>query len=87
MDTARLAGYAGTYELAPGVTLRVTIENGQLYTQRGDRPKQLLIPETTNIFFRKGIEGRYLFHYGSNGKVDTLMDRRNNEDVVWKRIG
>jgi len=86
IDTARLTAYAGTYELAPGVTMRVTVEDGHLYTQRGDRPRQLLIPETTNIFFRKGIEGRFLFHHGSDGKVDALMDRRNNEDVVWKRV-
>jgi len=27
-----------------------------------------------------------LFHYADNGKVDTLIDRRNNEDVIWKKI-
>lgn len=87
VDPARLADYAGSYELAPGITQRVTIEDGRLYAQRGDRPKQLLVPEAINIFFRKGVEGRFLFHYGSGGKVDTLIDRRNNEDIVWKRVG
>ena len=38
-----------------------------------------------DIFFRKGVEGRILFHYGEGSKVDTLSDRRNNEDVVWKK--
>ena len=23
--------------------------------------------------------------YAANGKVDALIDRRNNEDVVWKK--
>jgi hypothetical protein len=22
----------------------------------------------------------------NNGKVDTLIDRRNNEDVIWRKI-
>ena len=52
--------------------------------QRGER-KESLIPEAADIFFRKGVEGRILFHF-TNGKVDKLIDRRNNEDVVWKKV-
>ena len=43
-------------------------------------------PEGSEIFFRKGVEGRILFRYADNGKVDALIDRRNNEDVVWRRM-
>jgi hypothetical protein len=34
---------------------------------------------------RYSIEGRILFHCDSTGKIDALIDRRNNEDVVWKK--
>jgi hypothetical protein len=34
---------------------------------------------------RKGVEGRWLFHSNTAGKVDKLIDRRNNEDVVWTK--
>ncbi len=85
-DTAKLTEYIGTYELAPGTTMTVTVDGNHLYAQRGDRAKELLFPEAPDIFFRKGIEGRRLFHYADNGKVDTLIDRRNNEDVIWKKI-
>ena len=54
--------------------------------QHEGRPTDLLIPEAGNIFFRKGIEGRILFRQGPSGKVDALVDRRNNEDIVWRRI-
>ena len=84
-NVRELADYVGTYELAPGKTLTVTREGTQLYRQRGDS-KNELIPEGGPIFFRKGIEGRILFHRASDGKVDTLSDRRNNEDVVWKKV-
>jgi Domain of unknown function (DUF4440)/Domain of unknown function (DUF3471) len=85
-ETRAFPQYVGKYQLAPGVIMTVTAEGGQLYAQRGDRPKELLIPEAAGIFFRKGVEGRRLFHYGNNGKVDTLIDRRNNEDLVWKKM-
>lgn len=86
VDAAKFAAYLGTYELAPGNTLTVSTDGKLLYRQRGNRPKDLLIPEATDIFFRKGVEGRILFRHADNGKVDALIDRRNNEDVVWKKI-
>jgi hypothetical protein len=86
LDTSKLANYIGTYELVPGNRLTISTDGKQLFRQRGDRPKELLIPEATDIFFRKGIEGRILFRCDGSGKVDTLIDRRNNEDVVWKKV-
>jgi len=78
--------YAGTYELAPGITLTVSPEGKNLYSQRAGRAKEQLIPEAPDIFFRKGVEGRRLFRRDDKGKVDALIDRRNNEDVVWRKI-
>ena len=85
-EPARLNDYVGTYELAPGVTRTVSREGDKLYSKRGERPQGLLVPETCDLFFRPGVEGRLLFRRSSDGKVDALIDRRNNEDVVWKRL-
>jgi hypothetical protein len=85
VDKKMYAEYVGTYELAPGVTQVVSIEGGDLYAQRTGRDKVLLMPESPDLFFRKGIEGRFLFHRGDVGKVDVMIDRRNNEDVVWNK--
>ncbi len=86
LDPAKLADYAGTYEVAPANRLTISVDGGQLYRQRADQPKGQLIPEAADIFFRKGIEGRILFRCDDRGKMDTLIDRRNNEDVVWKKV-
>jgi hypothetical protein len=86
-DVAKFPDFVGTYELAPGNTLTVSANGQQLFRQRGSSPKVELIPEACDIFFRKGVEGRILFRRGDNGKVDALIDRRNNEDVVWKKVG
>jgi Domain of unknown function (DUF4440) len=86
VNPAGFAEYVGNYELAPGNTLTISTDGKQLYRQRGDRPAELLIPEATEIFFRKGVEGRLLFRRSDNQTIDALIDRRNNEDVVWKKI-
>jgi hypothetical protein len=83
-DPVRWADFTGTYELAPGQTARVLIESGNLYLEREGKREQLL-PEAGEIFFRKGIEGRVLFRSGDHRKVDALVNRRNNEDIVWRK--
>jgi len=86
VDATKFGEYVGTYELAPANRLTIATEGNRLYRQRGDQPKGALVPEATDIFFRKGVEGRILFRHDDRGKVDALIDRRNNEDVVWKKI-
>jgi hypothetical protein len=56
----------------------------KLFVERNGKKEQLL-PETSEIFFRKGVEGRILFRSAATGKVDALIDRRNNEDVIWRK--
>jgi hypothetical protein len=85
VDTKKFADFNGTYELVPGQTRRVFSEGENLYVERNGKREQLL-PESSEIFFRKGVEGRILFRYADSGKVDALIDRRNNEDVVWRRV-
>ena len=87
-DPARFSAYTGTYELSEESDRRTTVSvvNGHLVLERTKGTQTPLFPEATDLFFRKGVEGRILFHFGADGKVDTLIDRRNNEDVIWKKI-
>lgn len=82
---ARLSNFCGTYELAPDETRTVIQENGKLFVERKQKKEELL-PESCDIFFRKGVEGRILFRTDEKGNVDALIDRRNNEDVVWRKM-
>ena len=83
-DPKKFAGFIGTYELAPGQTRSILVEDDKLFVERKGKKEELL-PETSDLFFRRNVEGRILFRYAVNGKVDALIDRRNNEDVVWKK--
>jgi hypothetical protein len=84
VDPKKFADFIGTYELAPGQTRTVSAEADKLYVERKGKREQLF-PETSEMFFRKGVEGRILFRYDDDNKVFCLVDRRNNEDVVWRK--
>jgi len=86
IDSKLLDHYIGTYQLAPDVILTISRQGAELYRTRGKNTPEKLIPEATGIFFRKGVEGRILFHTNQSGKVDQLIDRRNNEDLIWKKV-
>jgi Domain of unknown function (DUF4440)/Domain of unknown function (DUF3471) len=84
INKREIDNYVGTYELAPGETRTVTREDDKLFVTR-NRKREELLPEASDIFFRKGVEGRILFRTDDSGKVDALIDRRNNEDVIWRK--
>ena len=84
-DSKKFLDFIGGYELAPGQIRTVIAEGDSLFVERSGKKDQLF-PEASELFFRKGIEGRILFRYDKNGKVDALIDRRNNEDVVWRKL-
>ena len=84
-DSKKFPDFIGAYELAPGQTRTIIAEGDSLFVERSGKKDQLF-PEASELFFRKGIEGRILFRYDKNGKVDALIDRRNNEDVVWRKV-
>jgi len=84
-DPKKFPDFIGAYGLAPGQIRTVIAEGDSLFVERSGKKDQLF-PEASELFFRKGIEGRILFRYDNNGKVDALIDRRNNEDVVWRKV-
>ena len=76
--------FAGAYELAPGQVRTVVSEEGKLFSERRGKREELL-PETSEIFFGKARKAASYSVGTRTGKVDALIDRRNNEDVVWRK--
>jgi hypothetical protein len=83
-DPTKFTEFSGTYELGETQTRKIFTEGENLFVERNGKRDQLF-PESADIFFRKGVEGRILFRSGTDGKVDALIDRRNNEDIIWKK--
>ena len=85
MDRETYRDYVGDYELHSTKKLTVIVVDHDLFVQRSDGTRTLLISEVNDLFFCKGVEGRYLFRRGPSGTVEALVQRRNNEDIVWKK--
>lgn len=79
--------YIGQYELAPDVTYVITREGDKLFGQRTGRPKDELLPLCVDVFYRKGVwRGEKVFERDAQGRVVRLLDRRENNDLVWKKV-
>lgn len=83
-ESKEFPNFVGTYELAPDQIRTVSAEGDRLFIERKGKREELF-PESCDIFFRKGVEGRILFRRDASGKAGTLIDRRNNEDVIWRK--
>jgi len=79
--------FVGQYELTQGVTYTIALEGEKLIGQRSGREKEELVPADENTFFRKGsIRGEKVFARDASGHVTAMLDRRENNDLTWKKI-
>lgn len=77
----------GEYELTPGVTYTITLDGNKLIGQRTGRAKEELLPADESTFFRKGtVRGEKVFVRDASGRATQMLDRRENNDLVWKRV-
>lgn len=82
----KMKAVTGKYELTPGIVYDVTLEEGHLFGQRTDRPKEELFAENETTYFRKGNpRGVKIFVKDENGQVIKMIDRRDNVDLVWQK--
>ncbi|MEP6850294.1 MAG: DUF4440 domain-containing protein [Acidobacteriota bacterium] len=87
VDPKIYAELAGEYQLAPGDTYTVRIESGKLFGRRGARAEQELLAADMNTYFVKDtLRGEKIFVKGVAGKVIKMIDRRENNDLVWTKI-
>lgn len=81
VDPKILAGYAGTYNLAPGFDLVVTVEGGRLITQATGQNKIPLYAESETRFFPTVILAEIEFVKDDQGKVNGLVLHQNGHDM------
>jgi hypothetical protein len=61
-------------------------EGDRLFEQRTGRNKEELLPLCADTFYRKGVwRGEKVFARDDKGKVVRMLDRRENNDLVWKK--
>ena len=81
-----LDAYVGHY--AAGDLVYVVARDGDHMTGgREGKPPSAMKAELKDVFFIPGqLRTRKIFQRDSAGKVTGFLDRREGEDVVWKRI-
>jgi hypothetical protein len=87
IDPKSLDAYVGQYELTPQVAYVITREGDKLFGQRTGRAKEELLPLCGDMFYRRGVwRGEKVFDRDAQGKVVRMLDRRENNDLVWKKV-
>ena len=80
-----LAKYSGSYELAPGIFITMSLDGDQLFTQLTGQPKFPVFAETEKDFFLKVVDAQLTFETDSRGKVIDVVLHQNGHDQTAKR--
>jgi len=86
IDAKLLAEYAGSYQLAPGVTLTVTPKEGRLGIQLTGQPPLDAYPESDKDFFLKVVDAQLTFTRNAEGKVDAVVLHQGGADQRAARV-
>ena len=86
VPASRAREYAGTYELTSGVRITVAADDsGLTVASSGGQPRQLYALEA-RIFVRHGVRGFWVFEHDSTGAVSEVVNWRDNNAIVWRRL-
>ncbi|MGD1031117.1 MAG: serine hydrolase [Opitutaceae bacterium] len=86
VDPKVLNRYVGTYQLTPAITLRMSRDGDQLYTQLTGQDKYPVFPEGPGKFFLKVVDAQLSFDAGADGNATQVTLHQNGRDHVAKRI-
>ncbi len=76
----------GRYSLPPDVVITVTVENGRVFFQENDEPKQELLPESPTDFYSANSSDECSFKLTDAGPAQALILHLGDKDVELKRI-
>ena len=86
LPAATLADYAGHYQLTPDIRYTIRVDGNRLLGMRDGRPEAELKAEAADLFFVPGApRSRKVFFRDASGHVTGFADRREGNDIVWRR--
>ena len=82
----KLCEYSGSYSLTAQINTTIRCTQDGLIAERTGRPSSQYLAEVEDVFFVAGQpRTRRIFVRDAAGKVTGFVDRREGEDVRWKR--
>jgi len=87
LPAAKLADYAGHYDLTPAIHYTIRVDGSRLLGARDGGGKEVeLKAEAADLFFVPGSpRSRKVFFRDASGRVTGFADRREGNDIVWRR--
>jgi len=81
----KLKEYTGSYALAPGFTLTVTLEGDHLESQATNQPKVPIFAEAPDKFFYKVVDAQLDFTRDASGAVTQVTLHQGGRDMTGKK--
>lgn len=81
-----LARYVGTYQLAPQVSMMMTLDGNQLMTQLSGQPRLPVFPQSETLFFLKVVDAQVEFVKDEKGAVSAAILHQNGRDQRAPRV-
>jgi hypothetical protein len=86
LTPAELAEYAGVYILSEATRDTIRASDGALSAERTGRAPRILKAEVRDVFFTPGRpRERRIFTRNAAGTITGFVDRREGEDLDWRR--
>lgn len=87
LPAATLADYAGRYLLTPAIHYTIRLDGTHLLGARDGGKEVELKAEAADLLFVPGSpRSRKVFFRDGSGKVTGFADRREGNDIMWRRI-
>ena len=84
---AKLAEYAGRYELTPNIHYSIRLDGDRLLGVRDGSKEVELKSEAPDVFFVAGSpRSRKVFYRDGSGRITGFGDRREGQDIKWRRL-
>jgi CubicO group peptidase (beta-lactamase class C family) len=84
LPVAKLSGFVGTYELAPGINLTITLDGTQLMTELTGQNKIPIFAQSENLFFLKVVDAQLEFGKDEKGAYVILHQGGRDQKAVKK---
>jgi CubicO group peptidase (beta-lactamase class C family) len=82
----QLERLTGRYALSADIVLTVTAENGRLYVQENDEPKQEYLPESPQDFYSVNSSDECSFKPVEGSQAQVLVMHVDGKDIDLKRL-
>ena len=82
----QLSRIVGRYGMSPDEVLTVTVENGRVFLQENDEPKQELLPESPQDFYSAISSDEVTFKLPADGPAQALILHLGDKDIEVKRL-